>query len=242
MEDLLSVETGPEAAGLVREIAALWSKLGDRAGVRRVLEKGQKLAPADEGIGRELEGVYRDMKSWPLVVGLLMDRAQNEPDAGRAVTLLLEAATLLETELSDTAGATALLRTARKRQPGNGEVVERLVRALSSRGQIEAALTKASGALGAPSAGEMEPRPAALAVVDAGRARGGARQSPRRRRRAAERARPRARRRLGPTGAGAPGLAGGGRGVRRGFRAAGLDAGADRFALAGAAMSGARVD
>ena len=157
MEDLLSAETGPEAAGLAREIAALWSKLGDRAGVRRVLEKGHKLAPADEGIGRELEGVYRDMKSWPLVVGLLMDRAQNESDAGGAVTLLLEAATLLETELSDTAGATALLRTARKRQPGNGDVVERLVRALASRGQIEAALTEASGALGAATASEMEP-------------------------------------------------------------------------------------
>jgi thioredoxin-like negative regulator of GroEL len=157
MEELLAAETGPEAAGLVREIAALWSKIGDRAAVRRVLEKGHKLAPADEGIGKELEGVYRDMKSWPLVVGLLMDRAQNEPDAGRAVTLLLEAATLLETELSDVAGATALLRTARKRQPGNGDVVERLVRALASRGQIEAALTEASGALGAPSASELEP-------------------------------------------------------------------------------------
>ena len=49
------------------------------------------------------------------------------------------------------------MRTARKRQPGNGEVVERLARALSSRGQIDAAVTEASGALGAPSAGEMEP-------------------------------------------------------------------------------------
>ena len=168
------------------------------------------------------------MKSWPLVVGLLMDRAQNESDAGRSVTLLLEAATLLETELADAAGATALLRTARKRQPGNGDVVERLVRALSSRGQIEAALTEASGALGAPSASEMEPaRRLALSVMlaELEGGRGNHRVAVAALRSVLD---------LGPDvvvgapGAGARGLADGGRGVRRGRRAAGRDAGAGR--------------
>ena len=121
-----------------------------------MLEKGHKLAPADEGIGRELEGVYRDMKSWPLVVGLLMDRAQNESDAGRAVTLLLEAATLLETELSDTAGATPCCGRRASASPGTGRSSSASC-ARCRRAANEAALTEASGALGAPSASEMEP-------------------------------------------------------------------------------------
>ncbi|HSS39364.1 MAG TPA: hypothetical protein VLT58_11390, partial [Polyangia bacterium] len=94
MEELLDVETGPEAVGLVRELAAIWSKLGDPAGVRRVLERGHELAPADADIAGELEALYRTRKSWCLLAGLLNDRAKHEPNAAHAVSMLTEAATL----------------------------------------------------------------------------------------------------------------------------------------------------
>ena len=45
MEELLAVETGPEAAGLAREIAALWSKLGDRAGSGACSKRGTSWRP-----------------------------------------------------------------------------------------------------------------------------------------------------------------------------------------------------
>jgi tetratricopeptide (TPR) repeat protein len=150
MEELLALETGPEAAGLARQIAALWGKLGDQTAVRRVLERGHALAPADAAIADELEGVYRGRKSWSLLCGLLADRAAHEPDAERAVALLLEASGLLETELADFAGATALLRAARGRQPAdaNMDVVERLARALTAAGDSDAAIAEVTAALG----------------------------------------------------------------------------------------------
>jgi hypothetical protein len=147
MEELLAVETGPEAAGLAREIAALWAKIGDQAAVRRVLERGHKLAPADAAISEELERLYRARKSWSLLASLLASRAEHEADAARAIAVLTEAATLRETELADTAGATALLRAARTRAPGNPDVIERLARALASGGEVEAAVAEVTAAL-----------------------------------------------------------------------------------------------
>jgi thioredoxin-like negative regulator of GroEL len=149
MEELLAAETGPEAVGLVQEIAALWRKLGDQSAVRRVLERGHQLAPADEAIATELDGLYRGRKSWSLLAGLLKDRAAHEPNAEHAVPLLLEAATLLETELADAAGALAVLRTARERQPENVEVVEALARLLAAGGEVDAAVAEVTAAIAA---------------------------------------------------------------------------------------------
>jgi hypothetical protein len=149
MEELLAGETGPEAVGLVQEIATLWKKLGDQAGVRRVLARGHELAPADAAIASELEGLYRARKAWALLTGLLESRAAHEPAAERAVPLLLEAATLLETELGDAAAAMAMLRLARTRQPENVEVVEAFARALGSRGEVEAAVAEVTAAIAA---------------------------------------------------------------------------------------------
>ena len=152
MEELLAGETGPEAAGLAREVAALWGKIGDPAAVRRVLERGHALAPGDAAIATELERLYRERKAWSLLSGLLTDRAQHEPDAERAVPLLLEAATLFETELADAGGALDLLRTARQRQPGAVAVVERLARALAARGDADGALAEVTAAQAATAA------------------------------------------------------------------------------------------
>ena len=206
MEELLAVETGPEAVGLVQEIAALWRKLGDQTGLRRVLARGHELAPADAAIATELEGLYRARKAWALLTGLLESRAEHEPAAERAVPLLLEAATLLETELADAAGAMAMLRLARTRQPGNVEVVEAFARALASRGELDAAVAEVTAAIAAP-AGQ-DPARSAHALAPAGRAGRRAGKSPRGGRRAARHPRSRARRGRRTTGEGARGLAG----------------------------------
>ena len=150
MEELLAVETGPEAVGLVRELAALWGKLGNPAAVRRVLERGHELAPADPEIAAELEALYRSRKSWSLLAGLLKNRAAHEADAERAVAMLIEAATLLETELSDVTDAMACWRAAGARQPGNLQVVEHLTRALAAGGDVGAAVAEVSAALASP--------------------------------------------------------------------------------------------
>ncbi len=154
LEELLALETGPEAVGLVQEIASLWKKLGDQAALRRVLERGHQLAPADAGIATELEGLYRARKAWALLTGLLENRAVNEPAAERAVPLLLEAATLLDTELADAAGALAMLRMARARQPENVDVVEAFARALADGGQLDAAVAEVTAAIAASASGQ----------------------------------------------------------------------------------------
>ncbi len=150
MEELLALETGPEAAGLVREIAAIWTELGDAPAVRRVLERGRALAPADAGIAQELERLYRARQSWSLLAELLADRAVRETDAADALAWLLEAATLRQTELADPAGATTLLQLARSRAPENAEVVERLARALVTVGDVSAAVAEVTAALAGP--------------------------------------------------------------------------------------------
>jgi tetratricopeptide (TPR) repeat protein len=60
---------------------------------------------------------------------------------------LLEAAALHQDELADAAGAAALLRQARTREPANADVVERLARALAAAGQIDDAVAEVSAAL-----------------------------------------------------------------------------------------------
>src|SRR6185503_312972 len=157
MEELLAGETGPEAAGLARAVAALWGKLGDQPAVRRVLERGHELAPADAAIATELERLYRDRQAWSLLAGLLAGRGQHESDAERAVSLLLEAATLFETELADSSGAIDLLRTARQRRPEDIAVVERLARALAAGGEIDAALAEVTSAQTAAPAAAADP-------------------------------------------------------------------------------------
>jgi hypothetical protein len=166
MEELLAVETGPEAVGLVRELAALWTKLGNPAAVRRVLERGHELAPADPVISGELESLYRSRKSWSLLAGLLKDRAAHETDDERAGAMLIEAATLFETELADNTAATATLRMVRARQPGNVQVVERLARALAGSDDIEGAVSEVSEALASVAGGKGDPsRQLALSLL-----------------------------------------------------------------------------
>ncbi len=174
MEELLAVETGPEAVGLVQEIASLWKKLGDQSGVRRVLARGHELAPADAAIATELDGLYRSRKAWALLTGLLESRAEHEPAAARAVPLLLEAARLHETELADAAGAMAMLRMARARQPENVEVVEACARARASGGEIDAAVAELTAAIAA-AAGAADPArsvPLSLLLAELEGARG----------------------------------------------------------------------
>jgi hypothetical protein len=152
MEELLAAETGPEAVGLVQEVAALWRKLGDQTAVRRVLERGHRLAPADAAIATELEGLYRARKAWALLTALLKNRAEHEPSAEHAVPLLLEAAELLGSELGDGVGAMETLRLARARQPENFEVVEAFARALAAGGQVDAAVAEVTAAVAASAA------------------------------------------------------------------------------------------
>jgi tetratricopeptide (TPR) repeat protein len=148
MEDLLSVETGPAAARLARELAAAWTQLGDSASVRRVLERGHALAPADAELAADLERLYRARESWALLAGLLVDRAAQESDAARAVAMLLEAAELRQDRLADGGAGIELLRAALGRAPGDAAVVTRLARALVDGGEIDAAAAEVTAALG----------------------------------------------------------------------------------------------
>jgi tetratricopeptide (TPR) repeat protein len=150
MEELLAVETGPAAARLARELAAIWGKLGDQASVRRVLERGHALAPADPELADELERLYRARESWALLAGLLAERAAEETDAARAVARLIEAADLRQDQLADASAAAELLRTALARTPGSADVVKRLVRALVDGGEIDAAAAEVAAAIAHP--------------------------------------------------------------------------------------------
>jgi tetratricopeptide (TPR) repeat protein len=150
MEELLAVETGAAAARLARELAAVWAKLGDQASVRRVLERGHALAPADPELADELERLYRGRESWALLAGLLAERAAHETDTARALAWLLEAAELRQERLSDAGAATDLLRAALARAPGDADVVTRLARTLADNGDLDGAATEVASVLQRP--------------------------------------------------------------------------------------------
>jgi tetratricopeptide (TPR) repeat protein len=150
MEELLALETGAAAARLALELAATWGKLGDPAGVRRVLERGHAQAPADRALAGELERLYRGRESWGLLAGLLSERAEHEADAARAAAMLVEAAELRQQRLADAGAAVDLLRAALARTPGHTALVERLARALVASGDVERAASEVATALAQP--------------------------------------------------------------------------------------------
>jgi tetratricopeptide (TPR) repeat protein len=172
MEELLAVETGASAARLARELAAAWSTLGDQASVRRVLERGHAQAPADPELADELERLYRGRESWALLAGLLAERAAAETDAARAVARLLEAAELRQERLADTGAAVELLRAASARTPSDVEVVTRLARTLAANGELDAAASEVSSALGRPEIASASRTALSLLAADLEGARG----------------------------------------------------------------------
>jgi tetratricopeptide (TPR) repeat protein len=147
MEELLAVEEGPAAAALARELADAWTKLDDAEGVRRVLEKGCALVPADEALTERLEQCYREQEAWGPLAELLAAEAGRQTDTVEAAALLGEAATLRGERLGDHAGAVALLRRARERAPEDHQLLAQLARALTFSGQLGDAIAEVKGGL-----------------------------------------------------------------------------------------------
>jgi hypothetical protein len=150
LEAVLEGETGAEAARQARELAAIWSDLGDAEAARRVLEKGYAQAPGEESFFADLERLYRAKQEWAALADLNAAEAERRPDAKEAAALYLEAASLRRGRLADVAGGLKLLRQARARSPHDIQIVEQLARALVAHGELGAAAAEVRAALEAP--------------------------------------------------------------------------------------------
>jgi tetratricopeptide (TPR) repeat protein len=147
LEGLLAEDAAHEAADLARTLAEVWLRLDDEEAVRRVLERGCALAPADAALAEQLERWYREHGCWGPLADLLAGEAERQPESGEAAAILCEAAALRASRLGDSAGALALLRQARGRAPEDTDVLALLARALIDAGDPAGALAEVHAAL-----------------------------------------------------------------------------------------------
>ena len=161
MEAVLDGETGAEAARLARELAEMWTTLGEMDSVRRVLEKGYaqtagEARPSDAAseatsveatFFEDLTHLYRTKQDWAPLANLYASEAERREDATAAAALYVEAASLRRGRLADVKGGLELLRRARTRAPHDITIVEQLSRALVAHGELGAAVAEVRAAL-----------------------------------------------------------------------------------------------
>jgi Tfp pilus assembly protein PilF len=155
MEELLGLESGPDAERLARELAAAWTKLGDAAAARRALEKGYAQAGAGSALFDELEQAYRAEQDWKQLAELYATEGDRREDGQDGARLLLEAASLRRGRVADPRGALQILRRARARAPRDVQIVEQLARALVAHGDLAAAAAEVRAAL---EAADLDPK------------------------------------------------------------------------------------
>ena len=161
VEAVLDGETGAEAARLARELAEMWTTLGEMDSVRRVLEKGYaqtagEARPSDAAseatsveatFFEDLTHLYRTKQDWAPLANLYASEAERREDATAAAALYVEAASLRRGRLADVKGGLELLRRARTRAPHDITIVEQLSRALVAHGELGAAVAEVRAAL-----------------------------------------------------------------------------------------------
>jgi Tfp pilus assembly protein PilF len=147
MEDLLATERGPAAARLAEELAEAWSRLGDRQGMRRVLEKGCAQAPDDSAVSSQLEQFYRAEEAWGPLADLLAAESERQPESREAAALLYEAASLRLGHLADPRAALDLLRRAHDKAPDDHDILTELARTLAGEGELPDAISRVKAAL-----------------------------------------------------------------------------------------------
>ena len=145
-EEVLAGESGAEAATRAVELAEMRTRLHDAVGMRRALELGRSRCPDDADLFQRLTTYYTEHESWPELVELLSGEAARG-EAGKAGSLLHQAARIQRDKLRDEAGAARSLRQAMESAPGDIETLRELTASLASSGDTAAAKSVVTDAL-----------------------------------------------------------------------------------------------
>ncbi|RLB62338.1 MAG: hypothetical protein DRI90_09285, partial [Deltaproteobacteria bacterium] len=148
-ERLLALQTGPEAAQLAGELAAMYQELDDDDGKLRALIAGLERAPEDESIRAKLEEHYRERGDFAGLVEVLRTSAERTEDPEQKLALLRETAVIYRDQLGDPQNAIELLRQAVESAPDHAGLHSELASCLSANGDHEGAIAALDGALDA---------------------------------------------------------------------------------------------
>jgi golgin subfamily B member 1 len=164
---LVAVQTpalAAETVALSKELEELLSASGDSSGALAALETGLQLSPGDAALRARAEVLYRETESWDKLAELFVSGATVKTEPGEKVEQLRKAAVLYAEMLRDTRRAAETLKLAHASKPGDHALLDDLVQALRSSGDLEAAEAELSQAI----ASETDPFRIAKLLVSRG--------------------------------------------------------------------------
>jgi tetratricopeptide (TPR) repeat protein len=124
-----ALATPAEQIDVLMQAASLWAdKIGDGGSAAEVYERVLQLDPGNQTASIELEGLYKQRKSWVKLVDLLLSRTQYTADAPGRIQLLVQTAGIYEQQLNDLDSAFVTLRAAFQEDYSNDHVAKELER------------------------------------------------------------------------------------------------------------------
>ncbi len=124
-----ALATPTEQIDVLMQAASLWAdKIGDGGSAAEVYERVLQLDPGHQTASIELEGLYKQRKSWVKLVDLLLSRTQYTADAPGRIALLVQTAGIYEQQLNDLDSAFVTLRAAFQEDYSNDHVAKELER------------------------------------------------------------------------------------------------------------------
>jgi tetratricopeptide (TPR) repeat protein len=124
-----ALATPAEQIDVLMQAASLWAdKIGDGGSAAEVYERVLQLDPGNGTASIELEGLYKQRKSWVKLVDLLLSRTQYTADAPGRIALLVQTAGIYEQQLNDLDSAFVTLRAAFQEDYSNDHVAKELER------------------------------------------------------------------------------------------------------------------
>lgn len=118
-----------EQVDVLMQAASLWAdKIGDGGSAAEVYERVLQLDPGNGTASIELEGLYKQRKSWVKLVDLLLSRTQYTADPQGRIALLVQVAGVYEQQLNDLDSAFVTLRAAFQEDYSNDHVAKELER------------------------------------------------------------------------------------------------------------------
>ncbi|HVZ74315.1 MAG TPA: tetratricopeptide repeat protein [Polyangia bacterium] len=124
-----ALATPTEQVDVLMQAASLWAdKIGDGGSAAEVYERVLQLDPGNATASIELEGLYKQRKSWVKLVDLLLSRTQYTADAHGRIQLLVQTAGVYEQQLGDLDSAFVTLRAAFQEDYSNDHVAKELER------------------------------------------------------------------------------------------------------------------
>jgi tetratricopeptide (TPR) repeat protein len=146
LDRLLAVTQGEEAEPLALELATILAEAWDSEGAERALERGLLAHPPSKPLRERLFQLYADRGDLAKLATLHEQSAAATNDPGEQIGRLREAARLFG-ELASTADAARVLSRLRTLVPDDENVLDALVDAASSSGDIDSAVRELSSAL-----------------------------------------------------------------------------------------------